>query len=117
VLASAPSDDVRVLAMLVRIALWSLTDADATLDELRDALREDSHTLAGLLFEAWISDEAGERFGSISVWESADAAARLRELAVRERIGREPGVVEEFDLEATSAVAPQLARLGLAYEE
>jgi hypothetical protein len=35
---------------------------------------------------------------------------------VRELIGKEPDVVEVFDLEASVSVASELARLGLAFE-
>jgi hypothetical protein len=35
---------------------------------------------------------------------------------VRELIGKEPDVVEVFDLEASVSVATELARLGIAFE-
>ena len=74
--------------MTVRLLLWSLADSKTTLDELRarlPALPEGDH---------WISDPAGERFGLISYSGAAAEAAEVREL-----IGKDPEVGEEFELE------------------
>jgi hypothetical protein len=76
--------------MTVRLLLWSLADSKTTLEELRaklPALPEG---------DAWISDEAGERFGLISYSGDDDAAAA----EARELIGKDPEVGEEFELEA-----------------
>jgi hypothetical protein len=54
----------------------------------------------GLRLKVWLSDEAGERWGSLELWESDEAATALpihdRE---RELIGKDPEVGEEFDVE------------------
>ena len=106
--------------MIVRFVLWSLADSQTNIGELRRYLVDESvdkfETVPGLLFKAWISDDVTERWGSFYVWESREAADQELPSRARELIGKEPDIVEEFDLEATVSVAPQLARLGLAFE-
>ncbi len=70
----------------------------------------------GLLFKAWFSDEVTERWGAVYVFESREAADQELPSRVRALIGKEPDVVEVFDLEASVSVATELARLGLAFE-
>jgi hypothetical protein len=105
--------------MLVRLVLWSLADSDVTIEELRAYLRDESvdqfSEVPGLLFKAWIADQAGERWGAIYVWESVDASEQELPSRARELIGKEPDLIELFDLEATVSVSSQLARLGLAF--
>jgi hypothetical protein len=72
----------------VRLLLWNLADSKTTLDELRAKLPELPEG------DSWISDSAGERFGLIAFSETADPAAEVREL-----IGKDPEVGEEFELE------------------
>jgi hypothetical protein len=70
----------------VRLLLWSLADSKTTLDELRaqlPALPEG---------DVWISHEPSERFGLISF--SGEIPAEVRDL-----IGKDPEVGEEFELE------------------
>ena len=74
--------------MIVRLVLWSLADSKTTLDELRAKLPELPEG------DHWISDPAGERFGLISFSGEDAAAAEVREL-----IGKDPEVGEEFELE------------------
>ena len=84
---------------------------------LRDESVERSTGVPGLLFQSWISDEVTERWGSIYVWESQGAAEQELPTRARELIGKDPDIAEVFDLEATVSVAPELAPLGLAFEE
>ena len=106
--------------MLVRLVLWSLADSLTSIEELRAYLAEESvpqfERVHGLLFKAWISDEATERWGAIYVWESQAASEQELPSRARELIGKDPDIVEVFDLEATVSVADQLARLGLAFD-
>ena len=91
-----------------------------TIGELRDYLRDESVDafagVEGLLFKAWISDEASERWGAFYVWESVEASEQPLPSRARELIGKDPEVIELFDVEATVSVASQLERLGLAFE-
>ena len=106
--------------MILRLVLWSLADSTAALADLRTYLRDESADafadVPGLLFKAWISDEATERWGAVYVWESREAAEQPLPSRARELIGKDPDIVEVFDLEATVSVADELRGLGLAFE-
>ena len=109
--------------MLVRIVLWNLADSQTTIDELRRYLRDQSvdafADIPWLRFKAWISDEATERWGAVSLWDSAEAAEQELPSRARELIGKDPEIGETFDLEATVEgrfEVEELSRLGLAFE-
>jgi len=107
--------------MLVRFVLWSLADSDVTIEDLRTYLRDESvdqfAEVPGLLFKAWVSDDASERWGAIYVWESVAASEQQVPSRARELIGKDPDLIELFDLEATVSVSSQLARLGAAFSQ
>jgi hypothetical protein len=73
--------------MTVRLMLWNLADSKTTLDELRANLP--------LLPEGdvWISDPVTERFGLIAFSGSLQGIGVVREL-----IGKDPEIGEEFEL-------------------
>jgi hypothetical protein len=109
--------------VIVRFVLWNLSDSQTTIEELRRYLRDESvdafEDIEGLRFKAWISDQATERWGAFYVWESQEAARQELPSKARELIGKDPDVVEEFDVEATIEGRfdiEELSRLGLAYE-
>jgi hypothetical protein len=106
--------------VLVRLVLWSLADSKSSVAELRRYLRDEAvdafADVPGLLFKGWISDESTERWGAVYVWESRSASEQPLPSRARELIGKDPDIVELFDLEATVSVEPGLARLGLALE-
>jgi hypothetical protein len=74
--------------VIARLLLWSLFDSKTTLDELRQ------HLPALPEGDVWISNEAADRFGLISFADELPDLSRVREL-----IGRDPEVFEEFDVE------------------
>jgi hypothetical protein len=109
--------------VVVRIVLWNLADSKTTIGELRRYLRDESvdafAEVEGLRFKAWISDEAGDRWGAFYLFESREAADQELPGRVREITGKQPDLVEEFDLEATVEgryAFEELSRLGLAFE-
>jgi hypothetical protein len=106
--------------MVVRFVLWSLADTATSVEELRSYLRDEAveafEHVPGLLFTAWISDEGGERWGAVYLFESAAAAEQPLPSRARELIGKDPEILELFDLEASVSVADQLARRGLALD-
>jgi hypothetical protein len=109
--------------VIVRIVLWNLADSKTTIEELRRYLRDESvdafEDVPGLRFKAWISDEAGERWGGVYVWESAEAAEQPLPSRARERIGKAPEIWEEFEVEATIEgrfAVDELSRRGLAFD-
>jgi hypothetical protein len=71
---------------LVRILVWNLGDSKTSLDELRAHLPslEDG--------DVWIANEPQERFGLVSTSGSPPDLHEIRDL-----IGKDPEVVEEFD--------------------
>ena len=74
--------------MTVRLLLWNLADSKTTLEELRAQLPdlpEGDH---------WISDPATERFGLVAFSGSLRGLGRVRDL-----IGKDPEIGEEFELE------------------
>ncbi len=74
--------------MIARLLLWSLFDSKTTIDELRVQLPELAPP------SAWIWNEASERFGLVALGdELPEGVSRVRDL-----IGREPEVFEEFDV-------------------
>ena len=109
--------------LVARIVLWSIGDSLISIDELRRYLRDESvdafAEVPGLRLKVWISDAAGERWGAFYLFESREAADAQLPSRVRELTGKEPDLVEEFDVEATVEgrfdVEP-LSHLGLAFE-
>ena len=73
----------------------------------------------GLRFKAWLSDETTDRWGSISFFESREAAEQELPSRAGELIGKPPDIVEEFDLEASVEglyAEEELSRRGLAFD-
>jgi hypothetical protein len=91
--------------VILRFVLWNLADSKTNIGELRRYLRDesvDSHAaVPGLRFKAWISDEATERWGSISLWDSAEPTGQVVSDRERELIGKAPEIGETFDVEET----------------
>ena len=109
--------------MILRLVLWSLADSQTTVAELRRYLRDESveafEDVAGLRFKAWIADEATERWGALYLFESAEAAEQPLPGRARELIGKDPDLVETFDVEATiegAFAVEELSRRGLAFD-
>jgi len=109
--------------VLLRIVLWNLAETDVTVEELRAYVRDEAvdafAEVPGLRFKAWISDELGERWGAVYLWESAEAAQQALPSRARELIGKDPDLGETFDVEATVEgrfLDEQLSRRGLAFE-
>src|ERR671915_156807 len=91
----------------------------AFLEDFRDESVDEFADVPGLRFTAWISDEAGERWGAFYLFESREAADQPLPGRVSEIAGKDPDLVDEFDLEATVEgryASEQLSRLGLAFE-
>ena len=72
---------------VVRILLWNLADSKTSLAELREQLP---------LLERgdyWIANDVQDRFGLVSTSDELPDLAGVREL-----IGKEPEIAEEYDL-------------------
>ena len=73
--------------MIARLLLWSLFDSKTTIDELRGQLTELEPP------SAWLWNDAGERFGLVAFGDLPAGLERVRDL-----IGTDPEVAEEFDV-------------------
>ena len=106
--------------MVVRFVLWNLADTATSVEELREYVRDEAvdafARVPGLLFKGWISDTGTERWGAVYVFDSAAAADQPLPSRARELIGKDPEIVEVFDLEASVSVADRLARLGIVFD-
>jgi hypothetical protein len=106
--------------MVLRLVIWNLADSQTNIGELRRYLRDEAvpafEQVPGLLFKGWFSDEVSERWGAVYVWESLEASEQELPSRARELIGKNPDLIEVFDLEASVSVADDLRRLGLAFE-
>ena len=106
--------------MVVRLVLWNLADSLTSVGELRRYLQDEAvekfEDVPGLLLKLWVSDETTERWGAIYLFESQEASEQELPSRARELIGKEPDIVEVFDLEASVSVSTQLAHLGLAFD-
>lgn len=72
---------------IVRIMIWNLADSKTSLAEVREQLPPPGDG------DYWLANDAQERFGLVSTSEEPPDLARVREL-----IGKEPEVAEEYDL-------------------
>jgi hypothetical protein len=70
-----------------RILIWNLFDSKTTLAEVRE------HLPALPAGDVWIANEAQDRFGLISFAERLPDLQRVREL-----VGEDPQVAEDFDV-------------------
>ena len=109
--------------MIVRLVLWNLADADLSVADLRRHLREESvpafAEVPGLRLKLWVSDEHTDRWGAVYLFESREAADARVPSRVSELVGKDPDLVEEFDLEASIEgrfADDELSRRGLAFE-
>ena len=109
--------------MIVRLVLWNLADADLSVADLRRYLREESvpafAEVSGLRLKLWVSDEHTDRWGAVYLFESREAADAPVPSRVSELVGKDPDLVEEFDLEASIEgrfADDELSRRGLAFE-
>jgi hypothetical protein len=107
--------------MVVRLVIWSLADSQTNVGELRRYLRDEAvpafESVSGLLLKGWFSDDSTERWGALYVWESREASEQELPSRARELIGKDPEIVEVFDVEATVSVASALAGRGIALDQ
>jgi hypothetical protein len=77
---------------VARFVLWNLGDSLASLADVRAELPYVEN-------ETWFSDEFGDRLGSFAIFPDAAAAAEPFPQRLREVIGKDPDLVEIFDVE------------------
>jgi hypothetical protein len=74
--------------VIARVLLWSLFDSKTTIEELRAQLPELEPP------SAWIWNEGAERFGLLAFGDELPGYLE----AIRDLIGADPEVAEEFDV-------------------
>ena len=74
--------------MVARILIWGLADSKTTIDELRHHLPELPDG------DRWVSNEVTERLGLITFGDELPDLGDVPDL-----IGKEPDIVDEFDVE------------------
>ena len=74
--------------MVVRLLIWSLVESQTTIGELENALPELEPP------STWIWNGASERFGLVAYGDEVPPAVA----GIRELIGDDPDVYEEFDV-------------------
>jgi hypothetical protein len=72
---------------VLRILIWNLADSKTSVEEVREHVPEPREG------DEWIANEPQERFGLVSSEDELPDLALLKEL-----IGKEPEVAEEFDV-------------------
>lgn len=92
--------------MKVSIQWWDLAGSRQTIESLRNYLRDEGvqpwRSVHGLCLKFWISDPENNRWGAVSVWESADSIHQpLPPNRASELIGYPPAARISFDIEAT----------------
>ncbi|MDT0448784.1 hypothetical protein [Streptomyces hesseae] len=110
--------------MFVSIVMWDLKKSEATVESLRDYLRdyavEAYSNLDGMRLKAWFSDARRQLWGAVYLWDRPDQMPGLYNVSrVVDIIGYPPTSVGGFALEATAegnSVHDTLAGLGLALE-
>ncbi|GAA4036147.1 hypothetical protein GCM10022247_72320 [Allokutzneria multivorans] len=110
--------------MHVSIVMWDLKKSEATVESLREYLRDyavDAYsTLDGMRLKAWFSNAERQVWGAVYLWDSVDQMSSIFQVSrAIELIGYPPTSVGNFDLEAVSegkSVNDTLAGLGLALQ-
>jgi hypothetical protein len=108
--------------MRVRVVWWELDGSEATIETLREYLRDESvdafSHVEGLRLKMWIADEERNRWGAVYLWESEEAGRQTLPSRAREIIGKDPDFEAWFDVEATVEGAFEealLSRRGAAF--
>lgn len=110
--------------MYLSIVMWDLKKSEATVESLRDYLRDyavDAYSeLEGMRLKAWFSDAGRQLWGAVYLWDRPEQMPGLYKVSrVVDLIGYPPTSVGGFALEATAegrSVHETLAGLGIALE-
>ncbi len=81
--------------MIARLVLWNVADTATSVDELR---AEQLPATTGATQEVWLADESGERWGGFALFPDAEAAAAPLPERLRELLGKEPEILELFEV-------------------
>lgn len=93
--------------MKVSIIWWELDESEQNIDSLGAYLRDEGvqpwTAIAGLYQKFWVADREHNRWGAVTLWESAEAAEQpIPRQRATELIGYPPAQRQYFDVEATA---------------
>ncbi|HWU09899.1 MAG TPA: hypothetical protein VN520_26595 [Streptomyces sp.] len=90
--------------MYVSIVLWNLKDSDATVESLREYLRDYAvdafSTLKGMRMKTWFADAEKGYWGAVYLWDGAKVGNPLSVSRAIELIGYPPTTTGVFAVEA-----------------
>ncbi|MER5732506.1 hypothetical protein ABT084_29925 [Streptomyces sp. NPDC002138] len=104
--------------MRVDIAWWELAGTGASIDALREHLREEAVDawvdVPGLVLKLWIADRPGNRWGAVMLWTERPPTDTLPANRAAELIGGPPTHRSRFEVEAAvEGVHPLVTLHGL----
>ncbi|MDR3080565.1 MAG: hypothetical protein LBV60_06490 [Streptomyces sp.] len=110
--------------MYVSIVLWNLKNSKATVESLREYLRDYAvdafSTLRGMKLKAWFADAEKGYWGAVYLWDGVNMQDPLSVSKAIELIGYPPTTTSVFAVEAIAegiSVIDSFAGIGRAFEE
>ncbi|MFG2092761.1 hypothetical protein [Streptomyces sp. NPDC048612] len=110
--------------MYISIVLWNLEKSDATVESLREYLRDyavDAYsTLKGMRMKTWFADAEKGYWGAVYLWDGVNMENPLSVSRAIELIGYPPTTTSVFAVEAIAegvSVIESFAGVGRAFEE
>ncbi|MEV5483772.1 MULTISPECIES: hypothetical protein [Streptomyces] len=110
--------------MYISIVLWNLKNSDATVESLREYLRDYAvdafSTLKGMRMKTWFADSERGYWGAVYLWDGVNMENPLSVSRAIELIGYPPTTTSVFAVEAIAegvSVIESFAGVGRAFEE
>ncbi|MEV8229702.1 hypothetical protein AB0P41_27230 [Streptomyces sp. NPDC079167] len=110
--------------MYVSIVLWNLKNSEATVEDLREYLRDYAvdafSTLKGMRMKTWFADAERGYWGAVYLWDGVNMQDPLSVSKAIEIIGYPPTSTSVFAVEAIAegvSVIESFAGVGRAFEE
>ncbi|MET8505305.1 hypothetical protein ABZV60_11695 [Streptomyces sp. NPDC004787] len=110
--------------MYVSIVLWNLKNSKATVESLREYLRDYAvdafSTLRGMKLKTWFADAEKGYWGAVYLWDGVNMQDPLSVSKAIELIGYPPTTTSVFAVEAIAegiSVIDSFAGIGRAFEE
>ncbi|MFF9809291.1 hypothetical protein ACF1G5_29930 [Streptomyces coeruleorubidus] len=110
--------------MYVQIVIWNLKNSDATVESLREYLRDYAvdafSTLKGMRMKTWFADAEKGYWGAVYLWDGAKVGNPLSVSRAIELIGYPPTTTSVFAVEAIAegvSVIESFKGVGRAFEE
>ncbi|MFC9947305.1 hypothetical protein [Streptomyces pratensis] len=112
------------MSVYVSIVLWNLKNSKATVEDLREYLRDYAvdafSTLKGMRMKTWFADAEKGYWGAVYLWDGVNMQDPLSVSRAIEIIGYPPTSTSVFAVEAIAegvSVIDSFAGVGRAFEE